>query len=152
MAALIQNTEGYEKENKIARLLMALAMSRSMPAEVKTKESEARKEICKILGVQDHFKGTAEKGGGKSGLGELANVEFKSSYIMRNDGKGADIDFQGRWQVFDAIRIEVTPSEFEIVKLYKDNTWEEGVAYVRDGEETVPMTRIEQERRLMKLR
>ena len=247
VAALIQNTEGYEKENKIARLLMALAMSKSMPDEVKTKESEARKEICRILGVQDHFKGTTEKGGGKYGLGELANVEFKSSYIMRNDGKGADIDFQGRGQVFeavcgmlnadggcvyigvnnfgdpltaedkgikgdlkwfdnnfstlklsrsrllghpipqpkdldtyclflndekslyfkpsvlknikpvptedfDAIRIEVTPSEFEIVKLYKDNTWEKGVAYVRDGEETVPMTRIEQERRLMKLR
>lgn len=246
-AALIQDTADYEKENRIARLLMALALSRSMPDEVKTKEADARKEICKILGVQDHFKGTNEKGGGKYGLGELANVEFKSSYIMRNDGRGADIDYQGRGQVFeavcgmlnadggyvyigvnnsgdpltaedngikadlkwfannfntlkstrlrqlghpipqpkdldtyclflndekslyfkpsvlkniravptedfDAIRIEVTPSEFEIVKLYKDNTWEDGVAYVRDGEETVPMTRNEQERRLMKLR
>ncbi|MGN0201555.1 MAG: WYL domain-containing protein [Candidatus Cryptobacteroides sp.] len=52
----------------------------------------------------------------------------------------------------DAIRITVKPSEYEIAKLYTDNSWNEGCVYVRDGEETRPMTRHDQEQRLMKLR
>ena len=52
----------------------------------------------------------------------------------------------------DAIRIDVKPSRFEIAKLYTDNTWGSGVAYIRDGEETLPMRRVDQERRLMELR
>ena len=52
----------------------------------------------------------------------------------------------------DAIRIDVEPSRFEIAKLYTDNTWSSGVAYIRDGEETLPMRRVDQERRLMELR
>lgn len=52
----------------------------------------------------------------------------------------------------DAIRITVKPSEYEIAKLYTDNTWQEGCVYVREGEETRPMTRHDQEQRLMKLR
>lgn len=247
IASLIQKTRDKEKENRIARILMALSLSRSMPDDVRTKDAEARREICKILGVLDHNKSSFIKGGGKYGNGELANVEFKSSYVMRNDGKGADIDYQGRGQVFeavcgmlnadggsvyigvnnsgdpytasdkgingdiewfknnfdtlkftrsrqlghpvpmpkdldtlclflndekslyfkpsilsnitisptedyDAIRITVKPAEFEIVKLYRDNTWEDGVIYVRDGGETVPMNRGDQEKRLMKLR
>ena len=52
----------------------------------------------------------------------------------------------------DAIRITVRPSEFKIAKLYTDNTWTEGQVYIRDGVETRPMTRREQEQRLMNLR
>lgn len=51
----------------------------------------------------------------------------------------------------DAIRIVVDPSRFEIAKLYKDNSWKEGIAYVRDGSATVPMSRVAQQQRLMEL-
>lgn len=52
----------------------------------------------------------------------------------------------------DAIRITVRPSEFKIAKLYTDNTWTDGQVYIRDGVETRPMKRWEQEQRLMNLR
>ena len=52
----------------------------------------------------------------------------------------------------DAIRITVKPSKFEIAKLYTDNTWKDGCVYVREGEETKPMSRHDQEQRLMNLR
>ncbi len=52
----------------------------------------------------------------------------------------------------DAIKIIVKPSEFEIAKLYTDNKWKDGTVYVRKGGETGPMSRQEQEERLMKLR
>lgn len=52
----------------------------------------------------------------------------------------------------DAIRYVVKPSEFEIAKLYTDNSFSDGEVYVRNGVSTLPMSRVEQERRLMKLR
>lgn len=52
----------------------------------------------------------------------------------------------------DAIRITVRPSEFKIAKLYTDNSWTDGQVYIRDGVETRPMKRWEQEQRLMNLR
>ncbi|MGN1215103.1 MAG: WYL domain-containing protein [Candidatus Cryptobacteroides sp.] len=52
----------------------------------------------------------------------------------------------------DAIRFTVKPSEYEIAKLYTDNTWKEGCVYVREGEETRQMQRHAQEQRLMALR
>lgn len=246
VASLVQEMTD-DKERKIARLLLADSLSHSNPDDVKVSQEEIRRKICALLGVGDHFRGDITKGGGKYGKGELADVEFKASYIFSNrDGK-PDLFKQGRGQVMeavcgfmnkdggtvyvgvndsgdplvsetyglnadiswfrsnfstvnamrnrqlghnvpqpenldsycrflnyevelyfkpavrgcvtisptedmDAIRITVLPSEFEIAKLYTDNSWENGVAYVRDGEETKPMSRQEQEQRLMKLR
>ena len=246
IASLIQNaSDGDEKE--IAKLLMIHSLSRSNPDDFKYTSGNIRKRICDILGVGDHFRGTEYKGGGKYGKGELANVEFKASYVMSNKDGKPDIYQQGRGQVLeavcgfmnknggtvyigvnnygdpltaenyglkgdlawfgknfntvkilrsnqlghsvpqpedldsycrflnyeielyfkpsvrncitisptddmDAIKIDVRPSEFEIVKLYEDNTWTEGTAYVRNGEETLPMSRHDQEQRLMQLR
>lgn len=246
IASLIRNAND-EDEMNIAELLMVHSLSISFPDDLRCTSEDIRKRICTVLGVEDHFRGPECKGGGKYGKGELADVEFKASYVMSNrDGK-PDLYNQGRGQVFeavcgfmnrnggtvyigvndygdpltaegygikgdldwfrknfdavkllrskqlhhpvpqpvdldsycrflndemelyfkpsvrncvtisptedmDAIRIDVEPSEFEIVKLYEDNTWTNGTVYVRNGEETVPMSRHEQEQRLMKSR
>ena len=52
----------------------------------------------------------------------------------------------------DAIRITVKPAEYEIAYLYKDRSWAEGTAYVRDGNQTLPMTEEGKRRRLMSLK
>ena len=52
----------------------------------------------------------------------------------------------------DAIRISVRPSEYEIAYLYSNKEHLDGVAYVRDGGRTVPMTPVQKERRLMSLK
>ena len=245
-ASLLQDASD-EDEKEIAKLLMLHSLSHTCPDDVKCKPEDIRRRICMVLGVDDHFRGTEYKGGGKYGKGELENVEFKASYVMSNKDGKPDLYYQGRGQVFeavcgfmnknggtvyvgvnnygdpltaegygikgdlawfsknfdtvkmtrssqlghpvplpvdldsycrflndevelyfkpsvrscitisptddmDAIRIDVRPSEFEIVKLYKDNTWTDGTVYVRIGEETLPMSRHEQEQRLLKLR
>lgn len=232
---------------KVARLMLAHCISAKHPDDVKFDEEQMRRRICELIGVSDQYASAQKKGGGKYGSGELDNVEFKASYVMRNDGNGPDLDYQGRGQVFeavcgllnkdggtvyigvnnygdpimaagygiagdldwfrenfdtvklikshqmghfipqpkdldtyclflnderdlyfkptlrdcitisptedqDAIRITVKPSQYEIAVLYKDNTWKEGQAFVRDGQETVPMSRVQQEKRLMRLR
>lgn len=246
MASIVQQMTD-EGDRKVAELFLAYSLVRSNPDCVKASLEEIRRKICSLLGVGDHFKGDVAKGGGKYGKGELANVEFKASYVFYNrDGK-PDLLKQGRGQVLeavcgflnkdggvvyvgvsdsgdplvdndyglradiawfgrnfdtvnlsrtrmlhhqvpqpkdldsycrflnyelelyfkagvrglitiaptedqDAIRITVQPSEFEIAKLYTDNTWKTGTVYVRDGLETKPMNRHEQELRLMNLR
>lgn len=232
---------------QVARLILARSISCKHPDDVKFDEEQMRRRICELLRVSDQCVSTVSKGGGKYGRGELDNVEFKASYVMRNDGLGPDLDYQGRGQVFeavcgllnkdggtvyigvnnygdpisgpgygisgdldwfrenfdtikiikshqmghfipqpkdldtyclflnderdlyfkpslrdyitisptedqDAIKISVKPSMFEIAVLYKDNTWKEGQVFVRDGQETVPMSRVQQEQRLMQLR
>lgn len=246
IASLIQDASD-EDEKEIAKLLMIHSLSHSNPDDFKYTSGNIRKRICDILGVGDHFRGPEYKGGGKYGKGELANVEFKASYVMSNKDGRPDIYQQGRGQVLeavcgfmnknggtvyigvnnygdpltaedyglkgdlawfsknfdtvkilrsnqlghsvpqpedldsycrflnyelelyfkpsvrncitisptddmDAIKIDVRPSEFEIVKLYEDNTWTDGTVYVRNGEETLPMSRHDQEQRLMQLR
>lgn len=245
-AAFVQEM-AEDDEQKIAELLMAYSLAGSNPDDMKSSPEVIRRKICRLLGVGDHFNGKITRGGGKYGSGELANVEFKSSYVFYNKNGRPDLFHQGRGQVFeavcgflnkdggtvyvgvndsgepllgddyglnadlrwfqqnfstvsrarerrlghpvpkpvdldsycrflnneselyfkpgvrgcitisptedmDAIRIDVKPSEFEIAKLYKDNTWEEGSVYVRDGEETKVMNRQQQEQRLMNLR
>lgn len=235
------------REKEILELLKACSLSRKYPDEISVSRTDIRRRVCRSLGVEDHFRETEDRGGGKYGFGELADVEFKSSYVFSNrDGK-PDIYRQGRGQVWeavcgflnadggtvylgvndhgdpistedyglgadlawfrtcftpilnerlkqlehpvpqpkdldsycrflndemelyfkpsvrrcitvtptedqDAIKIIVRPSEFEIAKLYTGNDWKDGTVYVRNGEETVPMSRQAQEQRLMKLR
>lgn len=247
ISALLNSSAEGSPKREIAQLLMINALSKSRPDEIKATSDEIRMKICRLLGVDDHFRGERQKGGGKYGKGEMDNVEFKSSYVFSNRDGQADLDYQGRGQVFeavcaflnknggtvfigvnnsgdpikaenhglngdlkwfegnfdtirrtrsarlghpvpqpkdldtfclflnderslyfkpevcrfitisptedmDAIRIVVEPSRFEIAKLYKDNSWKEGIAYVRDGGATVPMSRLAQQQRLMELR
>jgi len=232
---------------RIAHLLTAAQIARDEPDVVPVKPDTVRRRICNLLGVGDAFRSSGVRVTGKYGLGEGNEVEFKSSYVMRNDGRGPDLDYQGRGQVFeavcgflnadggvlflgvndsgdpiatpgrgldgdmdwltahydkvnargrrllghnvpkadsidhfvlflqqekkayfkdslqenitieptenqDAIRITVKPAEYEIAYLYKDRTWADGVAYVRDGNQTLPMTEEGKRRRLMNLK
>ena len=243
----IDGSAGSPEEEEIHNLLTACSLSLRYPDEIKASKTGIRRRICRILGVEDHFRETEERGGGKYGLGELADVEFKSSYVFSNHDGKPDIYRQGRGQVWeavcgflnrdggtvylgvndhgdpiltegyglnadlawfrtnftqlanerlkqlghpvpqpkdldsycrflndemelyfkpairrcititptkdmDAIEIIVKPSEFEIAKLYTGNDWKDGTVYVRNGEETVPMSIHAQEQRLMKLR
>lgn len=232
---------------RIAHLLTAAKTAREEPDVVPVKPDAVRRRVCHLLGVEDAFRASGSRVSGKYGLGEGNEVEFKSSYVMRNDGRGADLEYQGRGQVFeavcgflnanggvlflgvndsgdpitaegrgldgdmdwflqnsdfvlrraqrllrhkvtipdtidhfvlflqqekkiyfkdtlqdnitieptedaDAIRITVKPAEYEIAYLYKDRSWAEGTAYVRDGNQTLPMTEEGKRRRLMSLK
>ena len=231
----------------IAQLLTVAKAAVAYPDIIPAKADDIRRRICFLLGVEDAFRPSGVLITGKYGLGEGNEVEFKSSYVMRNDGNGPDLDYQGRGQVFeavcgflnadggtlflgvndsgdpivtphrgldgdmdwfkanaahvtrramrllghrvtipesmdkfalflqqekkiyfkeslqdnitidptedgDAIRIRVKPAEFEIAYLYKDLTRKEGVAYVRDGNQTLPMSEDAKRRRLMSLK
>lgn len=88
---------------RIARLLVAAKISLDEPDVVPVKADDIRKRVCALLGVEDAFRAAGVRITGKYGLGEGNEVEFKSSYVMRNDGKGPDLDYQGRGQVFEAV-------------------------------------------------
>ena len=232
---------------KMGALLLGLKISSEFSDQVKADREEVRRKICDLLDVGDEYQGINEVKAGKYGRTETRDVEFKASYVFRNDGEGADLDYQGRGQVFeavcgflnadggtlylgvnnagdpilakdsglsadidwlssnyqtvnamrtralghrvnkvenkdgfvqfldaekelyfkesllgnitidvteddDAIRISVRPSEYEIAYLYSNKEHLDGVAYVRDGGRTVPMTPVQKERRLMSLK
>ena len=233
----------------VASLLFSLRMSERFKDEIKADKESIRKRICDVLGVGDSFEFERVARGGKYGKAENHEVEFKSSYVFRNDKKvpEADIEYQGKGQVFeavcaflnadggviyigvnndgdpivacdsginadiawlsdnytlinnnrrrslghpvakadnldhfalflndekelyfkdslqgniiievtedaDAIRITVKPAEYEIAYLYSDKSYSDGVAYVRDGGRTVPMSRVQKEQRLASLK
>ena len=232
---------------RIAHLLTAAKTAREEPDVISVKADTVRRRVCHLLGVEDAFRASGSRVTGKYGQGEGNEVEFKSSYVMRNDGRGPDLEYQGRCQVFeavcgflnanggvlflgvndsgdpittsgrgldgdmdwfmqntdfvlrraqrllghkvtipdsidhfvlflqqekkiyfkdtlqdnitieptedaDAIRITVKPAEYEIAYLYKDRTWADGTAYIRDGNQTLPMTEDGKRRRLMSLK
>lgn len=87
----------------IASMVIALAISGRHGDEVKVDPDALRLAICRELGVSDHFSRNDSPATGKYRSEEGQMVEFKSSYVMRNDGGGADIDYQGRGQVFEAV-------------------------------------------------
>ena len=88
---------------KIASLLLGMKISIRFRDEITAEEDVVRKKICSLLGVGGMFLRSADVKTGKYGKTESHEVEFKSSYIYRNDGKGPDIDYQGRGQVFEAV-------------------------------------------------
>ena len=248
----VSRWEGDTVPGKIAGLLLATRMTEAFKDEVRTDRETVRRRICSLLGVADSFETEGGLRKGKYGSVEGQEVEFKSSYVFRNDGKGADIEAQGRGEVFeavcgflnadggvlylgvndqgdpilakdsglnadkawlhkhrlqvnrdrfnrlghstvmdkigvegnldtlvqfldgekelyfkeafwgnitivvtednDAIKIIVEPAKYEIAYLYSDRTRSDGVAYVRDGGRTVPMSRILKEQRLTDLK
>ena len=88
---------------RVARLLTAAKVAVEEPEVVPVKPDAVRRRVCALLGVEDAFRPSGVRVTGKYGLGEGNEVEFKSSYVMRNDGKGPDLDYQGRGQVFEAV-------------------------------------------------
>jgi hypothetical protein len=88
---------------RIARLLTAAKVAADEPDIVPVKPDVVRRRVCALLGVEDAFRPSGAHVTGKYGLGEGNEVEFKSSYVMRNDGRGPDLDYQGRGQVFEAV-------------------------------------------------
>lgn len=232
---------------KVGNLLLGLKISSEFRDQIRADKEEVRRKICELLNVSDEYHRIDELRVGKYGRTETKDVEFKASYVFRNDGEGADLDYQGRGQIFeavcgflnadggtlyigvnnagepilskdsglsadiewlssnyqtvnamrtrslghrvnkvenkdgfvqfldaekelyfkesllgnitidvteddDAIRISVRPSEYEIAYLYSNKEHFDGVAYVRDGGRTVPMTPVQKERRLMRLK
>lgn len=105
-ADLVASLDPEGKETlpgKIAALLLAVELGKSFSDEIKWNRDDIRKKICKLLGVDDRFTEVEAREAGKYGKGELSTLEFKSSYVMRNDGKGPDLFFQGRGEVFGAV-------------------------------------------------
>lgn len=88
---------------KIAHLLVAARVSNEYPDVVPVKIDDVRRKVSALLGVEDAFRASGVRLQGKYGLSEGNEVEFKSSYVMRNDGGGPDLDYQGRGQVFEAV-------------------------------------------------
>lgn len=234
-------------ERNIGELLAGQWLAKEHCDELKVSEEDVRRKICAILGVGEQYNPVSGTRAGKYGQVESHDVEFKSSYVFRNDGKGADLDRQGRGEVFqavcgflnadggtlylgvndagmpihaqdfglqadmtwlganyqsvnssrlrqlghpttkadtldhyvlflndekqlyfkesllgnitievtedaDAIRISVRPAEYEIAYLFSNMEHTDGIAYVRDGGRTVPMTRVQKQMRLASLK
>lgn len=94
---------GPSVAGEVARLVYGLQLTAEFQDEVKAERETVRKKICQILGVGDSYEAEGGHRKGKYGAAEGHEVEFKSSYVFRNDGRGADLDFQGRGQVFEAV-------------------------------------------------
>ena len=231
----------------IGALILGRKLSSRFMDEIATDPDTVRRKICSLLGVGELFRPGSTSRIGKYGKTERQQLEFKSSYVFRNDNSLPDIDYQGRDQVFeavcgflnakggtvyvgvnndgdpiiaedsglkadmawlqanfkflngmrarqlghaicevkdldnyvqflnsekelyfkeslqeyirieltedaDAIRISVSPSEYEIAYLYRDRARTGGRALVRDGLRTVEMTRVQKEHRLASLK
>ena len=95
--------EGDTVPGKVAGLLQSLRIADEFKDEVKADREQVRRRICTLLGVEDSFETEGSLRKGKYGNVEGQEVEFKSSYVFRNDGKGADIDAQGKGEVFEAV-------------------------------------------------
>lgn len=97
---LLSSPEG---NTKIASLIAAQFISTDFSDEVKVNSDSVRKRICAILGVEDSFVESGAAATGKYGSTENRNLEFKSSYVFRNDNGEPDLIHQGRDQVFEAV-------------------------------------------------
>ena len=116
-----------------ASLILAWQTAQDYQDEVHVEDDAIRERICHLLGVSDLF--TKSEGGktGKYGSTEHGNIEFKSSYVFRNDKKHpvADIFYQGRGQVFEAVCAFLNTDEGGVVYVgvndsgnpIKDDNW-----------------------------
>ena len=95
--------DGGSLPGKVAALVFSARVSEMFREELKTDREQVRRSICALLGVEDSFVADGSQRRGKYGCVEGQEVEFKSSYVFRNDGGGADIDAQGRGEVFEAV-------------------------------------------------
>lgn len=88
---------------RIASLIAAQFISNDFSDEVKVNNDNIRRRICSILGVEDSFVESGAATTGKYGSTENRNLEFKASYVFRNDNGQPDLIHQGRDQVFEAV-------------------------------------------------
>lgn len=88
---------------KICALVLGMKLSSRFRDEIEAGAEAVRKKICSLLGVDGLFRAESASRIGKYGKTERQQLEFKSSYVYRNDDKGPDIDYQGRGQVFEAV-------------------------------------------------
>lgn len=93
-----------ELTRKVGALLLGLELSAEFPDQLKADREEIRRKICELLEVSDQYRPMSESKVGKYGRVENHDVEFKASYVFRNDEiSKADLDYQGRGQVFEAV-------------------------------------------------
>lgn len=88
---------------KICALVLGMKLSFRFRDEIDAGAEGVRKKICSLLGVDSLFRAESASRIGKYGKTERQQLEFKSSYVYRNDDKGPDIEYQGRGQVFEAV-------------------------------------------------
>lgn len=90
---------------KVGALLLGLKLASHHKDEIRADADIIRRKICSLLGVEPLFRSEAVARRGKYGNTETQKVEFKASYIFRNDKIESvpDIDYQGRGQVFEAV-------------------------------------------------
>ena len=88
---------------KVADLLYAGSVSSEFRDEIVTDPDIVRLKVCSLLGVADSFRRVGVSRVGKYGSTERDDMEFKSSYVFRNDNGKPDLDYQGRGQVFEAV-------------------------------------------------
>lgn len=88
---------------KIGALILGRKLSSRFRDEIDADSESVRKKICTLLGVGELFRPESASRVGKYGKTERQQLEFKSSYVYRNDNNGPDIDYQGRDQVFEAV-------------------------------------------------
>ena len=88
---------------EICALVLGMKLSFRFRDEIDAGAEGVRKKICSLLGVDGLFRAESASRIGKYGKTERQQLEFKSSYVYRNDDKGPDIDYQGRGQVFEAV-------------------------------------------------
>ena len=88
---------------KVGDLLLGQLLSSSYRDQVKADPEDVRRKICELLGVVGRYRSVSDRKAGKYGSVESHEVEFKASYVFRNDGKGADLDVQGRDEVFRTV-------------------------------------------------
>ncbi len=88
---------------QVAGLLFARMVSEEFRDEVTADADTVRRKVCSLLGVADAFRRSGTLRIGKYGMTERDSVEFKSSYVFRNDNGQPDLDYQGRGQVFEAV-------------------------------------------------
>lgn len=106
IASLIDKDGLDSAGNQVVSLILTCNLSSAFEDEFKMSGNEIRKKVCQLLGVADQYCEERNEVRGKYGNGENHNREFKSSYVFRNDKKNenvADIDYQGRGQVFKAV-------------------------------------------------
>lgn len=88
---------------KIGALILGRSLSARYRDEIIADDGTVREKICLLIGVEPLFRTVYVSRKGKYGKAEGQEVEFKSSYVYRNDNGTPDIDYQGRGQVFEAV-------------------------------------------------
>lgn len=88
---------------KIGSLILGIKLAGLHKDEISAYSDTVREKICSLIGVEPLFRTETVSRRGKYGRTESREIEFKSSYVFRNDNGIPDIDYQGRCQVFEAV-------------------------------------------------